>query len=82
MKYTHSEIANIIEETLFESAKDIIDLENRRPLISLAVKTMYKVMERLSGIRDDESQINSRDVMTLLCAEQVVNKLKNREEKE
>ena len=72
MKYTGEEIAQILTETITESAKDIMNLEDRRPLIALAAKTMFAILESLSGA-DGESQ--GRDLHVIICRDAVLERL-------
>ncbi len=75
MIFTPGEITSIIAETLTESAKDIMNLEDRRPIVSLAAKTMFAVIEQMSGVERQDSQIKSRDVMVLACSQAAIQKL-------
>lgn len=72
MEYTGEEIAQILTETITESAKDIMNLEDRRPLIALAAKTMFAILESLSGA-DGESQ--GRDLHVIICRDAVLERL-------
>lgn len=72
MEYTGEEIAQILTETITESAKDIMNLEDRRPLIALAAKTMFAILESLSGA-DGESQ--GRDLHVVICRDAVLERL-------
>jgi len=76
MKYTPHEIALIIEETLTESAADLMNLPDRRPLVHLAAKTMFSVLESLSGVEFPDSQLTSRDIKARACTIDVLHKLK------
>jgi hypothetical protein len=79
MKYTAEEIAQIISETISESAKDIVNLEDRRPLVSLAAKTMFKILEELSGVSDEDTQVG-RDIKVLAMSNLCIEKLRGENE--
>ncbi len=79
-KLTGEEIVGIITETLDESAKDIMNLEERRPLVHFAVSLAFDFISTLGkdGIDFDSSvpfEGDSRNLKRAYILNQCIKKL-------
>jgi len=55
VKYKLDEIVEIVTETLEETAKDLLNLEDRRPAIHLTIKSMYALLKCIEADEIEET---------------------------